>query len=376
MEEEIKRNLLKREENLSPYACKSTSVIRLREEDTDNRPPFFRDVDRIIYSLAYSRYIDKTQVFSYLNNDHISKRMIHVQFVSKIARTIARMLNLNEDLVEAASLGHDIGHAPLGHLGEKFLDEISKRELNQNFMHNIQSVRNFLVLDNDGRGKNVSLQVLDAIMCHNGEILENIYKPQPKTKEEFFLEYETSYYDAEKAKKYRPMTLEGCVVRISDIIAYLGRDIEDAIMIGILKRSDLPKDVVQILGDDNSKIITNIIDDIVKNSYGKPYIKMSDEVFKAMFKLKEFNYQNIYNKAYDEEKITYYRDGFNMLYKKYLNDLETDNEESSIIKIYTSTMDQKYLNSNNYKRIVIDYLAGMTDDYFLMEYKKLLEEVK
>ena len=154
---------------LSKYACKDTEAIRFKKEEEDvYRTPFFRDIDRIIYSLSYVRYADKTQVFSFNENDHITKRMIHVQLVSKIARTIGRNLGLNEDLIEAASLGHDLGHVPFGHVGERILNMISIEAGEGYFNHNIQSVHTLMHLEQNGMGRNITLQVLDAIMCHNG----------------------------------------------------------------------------------------------------------------------------------------------------------------------------------------------------------------
>ena len=365
---EIKENLLKREESLSNFATKSSDAIRLREEETDIRPAFFRDIDRIIHSNSYTRYIDKTQVFSYLNNDHISKRSVHVQLVSKIARTIGRCLNLNEDLIEAIALGHDIGHTPLGHLGESMLNEICKRELNEYFMHNVQSVRTYLTIDNNGEGKNLSIQVLDGILCHNGEILNNIYTPNyDKSKEDFIKEYEMCYKDISMNKNIRPMTLEGCVVRISDIIAYIGRDIEDAIKIGLLEEGAIPKEIVEVLGTNNKEIVNNIILDIVNNSYDKPYIKISDEVYDAINKLKDFNYKNIYNKANSPEQVEHYRKSFNKLFSKYLLDLEYNKKDSKIYTMFLDNMSCEYLTNTNNKKIVIDFIAGMTDDYFREE---------
>ena len=370
MIKEIKEKLLLNEEILSEFACKSIEAIRLKEEVEDIRPSFFHDIDKIIYSLSYSRYIDKTQVFSYEENDHISKRMIHVQFVSKIARTIGRMLNLNEDLIEAAALGHDLGHTPLGHVGEEILNEISLRELSENFMHNIQSVRVMMFLDKDGQGSNVSVQVMDAIMCHNGEVLEKVYKPKKKTKEEFLAEYYASYKDANVSKSQRPMTLEGCVVRIADIIGYIGRDIEDAIRVGLIERDELPKNIVDVLGDTNSKIVNTIVLDIVKNSYGKNYISLSDKVFKAVNDLKDFNYKNIYYKANSKADLENYKKQINFLYNKYLNDLNQSNKHSFIYKNFIKTMSDDYNKNNSNQRKVLDFIAGMTDDYLLLQYEK------
>ena len=371
--DDIRKSLLDKENNLSKYATKSKDAIRITYEEDDIRPSFFRDVDRIIHSNSYTRYIDKTQVFSFLNNDHISKRSVHVQLVSKIARTIGRCLNLNEDLIEAIALGHDIGHTPIGHVGESLLDEISQRELGEYFMHNVQSVRTYLTLDDNGWGKNLSIQVLDGILCHNGEMLNNIYEPDfNKTTESFLEEYNLYYKDLSVGKNIRPMTLEGCIVRISDIIAYIGRDIEDAIQIGVLKRSDIPEDITKVLGNNNKDIINNIILDVVSNSFDKPYIKMSDNVFNAIFKLKDFNYKNIYNKANSKETIDNYRKAFEGLFSKYLHDLEYNNRKSEIYTLFVDNMSEEYLKENSNKRIVIDFLAGMTDDYFIEAYKKLL----
>ena len=189
MDKKIYENMRKHNKYLSEYACTDDKVIRFEEESEDFRPGFFRDIDRIIYSLSYVRYMDKTQVFTETKNDHIQKRMIHVQYVSKIARTIGRALNLNEDLIEAAALGHDLGHTPFGHVGERVLNEISKEVGEGYFMHNINSVRNLMFVENYGKGQNISLQVLDGIMCHNGELVSNEYYIKPKTKEDFLKEY-------------------------------------------------------------------------------------------------------------------------------------------------------------------------------------------
>ena len=363
----IKNNLLKKEENLSKYACKSSDAIRLYPKKEDIRPPFFRDTDTIIYSNSYARYMDKTQVYSFYEQDHISRRMLHVQLVSKIARTIGKCLNLNEELIEAMGLGHDIGHTPLGHTGEKYLNEISMKELGIPFMHNIQSVRNFMYLEREGKGCNLTIQVLDGIMCHNGEVLERIYEPVKKTKEDFLKDFEESSKSAVYASKIKPMTLEGCVVRISDVIAYIGRDIEDAIMLGKLKRSEIPEDIKKILGDNNSQIINSIVLDIIKNSYGKNAIILSEDVFNAVNDLIIFNYKYIYANANTQEDLEYYKEGINKLYNFYLNDLNKNKENSKIYELFLSDMNKDYINSNDNKKIVIDFIAGMTDDFFLNE---------
>lgn len=367
--EKAKSNFLEKEKHLSKYACLSSDAIRLKVEEEDIRPPYFHDIDRIIHSLSYTRYMDKTQVFTRNENDHISKRITHVQLVSKIARTIGRALGLNEDLIEAIALGHDIGHTPLGHTGEAILNEISREELGEYFAHNIQSVRHLAIVENEGEGFNLCIQVLDGIMCHNGEILDSIYTPVAKDREEFIREYEEAYIDLDKANKNHPMTLEGCVVRISDVIGYIGRDIEDAIMIGKIKREDIPEDISSVLGTTNKSIVNTIILDIIENSMDKPYIQMSDDVFHALFALKKFNYEHIYQFSMTPEDREEYRIGMRKIFHRYLKDLEDQNHES-IIYHFLKDQSNTYLKNTNDKRKVIDFIAGMTDELFIREIKK------
>lgn len=368
---EFKKNILKHEKLLCSLATFDKDAIRLKEYDKekDIRSNFFRDIDRILFSLPYTRYADKTQVFSLNNNDNISKRFIHVQMVSKIARTIGRSLNLNEDLIEAIALGHDIGHVPFGHAGEKILNTLSQKYLNEYFLHNIQSVRTFLSLEKNGDGNNLTIQVLDGIMCHNGEKLYQKYEPRKKTKEEFLEEYYSCYKDKEIANNVVPMTLEGCVVRISDVIGYIGKDIEDAITLGIIDRDDIPKDIVEVLGNNNRDIIDNINLDIIDNSYNKNYIMMSDKVYTCLQKLLEFNYKNIYYKSNTDEQLKKYYDMFELLLLKYVDDINNNNYNSNIYKVFLNDMNDEYKKTNPY-RIAIDFIAGMTDDYFINEYEK------
>ncbi len=352
------------------YACDNKDAIRFTSNMEDIRPPFFRDSDRIIYSKSFNRYIDKTQVFSFVDNDHITRRITHVIMVSKIARTIGRALNLNEDLIEAISLGHDSGHPPIGHVGESILNDITKREIGESFIHNIQSVRNYILLEKNGKGLNLTVQVLDGIMCHNGEKLRQVYEYKNKSKEEFLDEYNKALIDKDFSNEVNPMTLEGCVVRISDVIAYVGRDIEDAISLKLIKRSDIPSDIVDVLGDNNSDIVNNLILDVINNSMNKPYIKLSNHVFEELEKLQAFNYKNIYNKANSKERIDKYKDMFNTLFNIYLEDLNKNNKNSSIYSDFLNNMSNEYINNTKKERIVIDYIAGMTDDYFLNKYEK------
>lgn len=366
---DLKKVMLNNEKHFSEYACKDKDAIRIYGNLSDDiRPNYFRDIDRIIYSLSYTRYIDKTQVFSNKQNDHISKRIIHVQLVSKIARTIGRALSLNEDLIEAQALGHDIGHVPFGHLGEKILDDISMRYDNCHFMHNVQSVRNLMVLENNGKGMNLTVQTLDGILCHNGEFVQDNYAPKPKTKEEFLSDYEKCYVDPEHAKNLVPMTLEGCVVRISDIIGYLGRDIEDAVRLGVFDIKEIPESIQSILGNNNRDIISTITTDIINNSIGKNYIKMSPKIYNAVKDLKKFNYAHIYNLANTDEEIKRIYHMFNKLFEYLYKSVENEEKDKRIFTIYLDVMDKEYLESTNTARKVIDYISGMTDEYFTDEF--------
>lgn len=356
---------------LGKFATSYEEGIRFKEEENDCRPSFYRDIDRILYSLAYTRYLDKTQVFTHGSNDHLSRRMTHVQFVSKIARTIGRALNLNEDLIEAASLGHDLGHTPFGHLGESILNEISLKNNEGYFNHNIQSVRLLMEIENYGKGLNITIPVLDAIMCHNGEIALGKYEPRKKTKEEFLEEYKMSYQDKNVCKNMKPMTLEGCVVRISDLIAYLGKDIEDAIRMNIITKEDVPESITKVLGSTNREIVNTIIIDIIENSYEKNYIKLSDKIFKAIQDLKKFNYEHIYAYAASREEKEQVKIMFSKLFTQYLDDLKNENINSIIYQNYLSKMSTEYKNNNTKERIVIDYLAGMTDEYMIKQFSKI-----
>ena len=368
--EQAKKNFYSKEYLLASYATKSIEAIRLKDEVDDIRPAYFHDIDRIIHSLSYTRYMDKTQVFTRSDNDHISKRITHVQLVSKIARTIGRALNLNEDLIEAIALGHDIGHTPLGHEGEALLNEISVRELGEVFAHNIQSVRHLMEVEKEGNGLNLSIQVLDGIMCHNGEMLSRVYKPQKKSLEEFLMEYNESYKDLIKSKKNRPMTIEGCVVRISDIIGYIGRDIEDAVMIGKIERESIPVNITSVLGNTNREIVNTIIMDIIENSMNKDYIEMSESVFKALIELKKFNYKNIYNFSLTTSEKEYYKVGMNKIFNSYLEAILNNDKDNIIFTTFLNNQSDNYNEKTGAKRKVIDFIAGMTDEMFLREIEK------
>lgn len=377
---EIVLNNVRRERGtLSKHACANIKGVRkypLREKvhDRENiRPIFFHDTDKIIHSLAYARYIDKTQVFSLFENDHITHRVLHVQFVSKIGRVIGRALKLNEDLIEAISAGHDLGHVPYGHDGENFLNEICKKYNIGFFTHGAQSVRFLEELEGRGKGLNLSLQVLDGILSHNGEMLYAKYEPErSKNWEKFDEEYRRCFTDENYYKKIFPMTLEGCVVRISDVIAYIGRDIEDAIELKIIKRKDIPKKIIRILGSHNSEMIDNLVMDLIEKSYDKPYLMFSKSIYNALKDLKNFNYERIYFDPRIKTQIYKIENMFQLLYKKYYDDVVNENRESTIYKNFLKYMNNRYLTNTSIERKVIDFIAGMTDGYFNKQFKKYL----
>lgn len=366
----INQNSIDREEIiLANYACKSIDAIRKTEEQNDTiRSSFFRDIDKIIHSKAYTRYIDKTQVFALFDNDHITHRVLHVQLVSKIGRTIGRALKLNEDLIEAIALGHDLGHSPYGHDGERILNKLCIKHNIGSFQHNGQSIKCVTELAQNGKGLNLSLQVLDGILTHNGEMCSKEYTPDYKKGwKQFELEYSNTMNNSKNANMIKPMTLEGCVVRVSDIIAYIGKDIEDAIILNLITRENIPKTP---LGATNKDIVNLLVNDIITNSYDKNHLSFSDPIYNALFELKKFNYEKIYSSS----KIKLQHDKivniFHCLFEKYLDDLTQKNKDSKIFSTFLVNMPEIYIENTNPKRKVIDFLAGMTDNYLINQFKE------
>lgn len=363
---------------ISDYAFDDTSTIRRdmkKDAPSPLRSPFIRDIDKILNCPFYNRYADKTQVFSFYKNDDISRRGLHVQLVSRIARTLGKALGLNTELIEAIALGHDIGHTPFGHAGESFLDEIYFEHTGRHFSHNIHSVR---VLDKI-YPYNISLQTLSGIASHDGEFELSEYRPEPLTSfNEFDKQIENCYLDKSNIKKLIPNTLEGCVVRISDIIAYLGKDRQDAERANIINGNDFSDGKI---GKINAEIINNLMVNIVENSYGKPYIKMDTEHFASLQKAKADNYSLIYQTKEVESVLKEtVKPMMREIYEKLLMDLKSKNENSII---YTHHI--AYVNSAHYERktpyeneepnqIVVDFIASMTDDYFVDLYACLFPE--
>ena len=351
------------------FSCHDSMAIRRLGGDKPApvwRPKFAKDIDRILYSPYYNRYTDKTQVFSLTKNDDITRRSLHVQLVSRIARTIGRALNLNLDLIEAIALGHDIGHTPFAHCGEVYLNELYNKHTGRFFNHNIHSAR---VL-NGIFPLNLTLQTLSGIAGHNGEIELAEYHPVPMHSfEEFEAELEKAYTIKGYANKIQPNTLEGNVVRISDIIAYLGKDRQDAASIQMVDDRMFSDSAI---GSINSEIINNLVVNIIENSYGHPYIKLDEEHFKAVQTYKKENYAMIY--ANEPGRVILNRVVKPMMeeiYEQLLDDLIQDKQSSPILLHHID-----YVNQTRYPReirygkgepnqIVVDYIASMTDDYLI-----------
>lgn len=362
------------ETRLSPWACKSRDALRKKEETAitqGHRQGFSLDTDRILHSHAYSRYIDKTQVFYLIRNDHITHRVLHVQLVSKIARTCGRLLCLNEDLIEAIALAHDIGHSPFGHDGERFLSELSLEHGLGHFFHNIQGVRFLEQIERKGKGWNLSLQVLDGILCHDGEVHSRALRPvQGKT----FARMEKEILEkvADPAKDLAPTTLEGCVVRMADTISYVGRDIEDAIRLGLIQRKDIPDECRRILGETNGTMVYILVEDLVFNSLEKDHVCFSEDVAEALGKLKEFNHKRIYMNEKVKKQTPKIKIMFRLLFEKYLQDLDAGDETSDIYAEFLQGMAAQYTSQTSSAEVVRDFIAGMTDEYFLFQCRKHL----
>ena len=370
------RSFFAEDQSLSKNAAKDAAAERYHPESLDNeiRPAFFHDTDRIIHSNAYTRYIDKTQVFYLCENDHLTHRVLHVQLVAKIARTIGRVLRYNEDLIEAIALGHDVGHAPFGHTGERFVSAFLKEKKEGCFCHNAQSFRQLHEIEKTENKSHINLcvQTLDGILCHNGEWVVEEYKNKPsKTKEDLFDEYQRCLVNEHEPKTLRAMTMEGCVVRVSDVIAYIGRDIEDAISVNLIKREDIPADVSEVLGNSNKLIVNSLVLDIINNSFGKSSVLFSKDVFKAVCNLREWNYANIYNNPVKMSEDSRINTMFNYVLNAIADEKLSGNLKTQYEKWKTEQSDE-YFNKNSPARIAADYLSGMTDDFLMNSYKELI----
>ncbi len=314
----------KEQKTLSQYAAlsKNTGGRARGEELCDIRTEFQRDRDRIIHSKAFRRLKHKTQVFLSAEGDHYRTRLTHVLEVSQIARTIARALALNEDLTEAISLGHDLGHTPFGHAGERTLDYLCP----EGFRHNEQSLRVVNVLERKG-GLNLTAEVRDGILCHTGD--------------------------------KEPQTLEGKIVRLADRIAYINHDIDDAIRAGVIRGEDIPKEFSDVLGNSHSARINSLIKSMIRASENQSDIKMEPEVYAAMMGLRSYMFENVYRNDYAREEE---KKAFNVI--KSLFELFLEKPELIPEKIRMGSC------SEDNMIVVRDYVAGMTDRYAISLYER------
>ncbi len=367
----------KQEESLSPFAIQSReSRGRLRPaEKCKVRTEFERDTGKILYSMEFRRLRHKTQVFFNPQNDHICTRMEHVLYVNYISNTIGRSLNLNPDLINAISLGHDIGHSPFGHSGERMLDLcIKKISPDLYFQHELHSLRvaDMLAVKRDQPGQhgfNLTFEVRDGIACHCGETYDEILLKPDRAKA-------TDSLYAKGAGKKMPATLEGCVVRIADKIAYVGRDIEDAVRAGIMEFEDLPKDIKSELGNTNGEIINTLVMDIILNSINKDRIMLSEEKGMAMKNLLLDNVDRIYKsekiKAYEKMAQNTVEGLFNALLPAIEDSEKLKSSEIKVFKnLYNFVSERDYGDNERNAQKVVDFIAGMTDSYA----QKCFEEI-
>ena len=314
-------------EYLSPYAMLSMdSKGRLKEEEQcDIRPVFQRDRDRIIHSKSFRRLKDKTQVFLTPEGDHYRTRLTHTLEVSQTARTIAKALQLNEDLAEAIALGHDLGHTPFGHAGERALN----RSCPYGFKHNEQSVRTVDILEKEGQGINLTYEVRDGILNHQTSSM--------------------------------PHTLEGKIVRLADKIAYIHHDMDDAIRAGILQESDVPKEICAVIGDSCGKRLDLFIHNIVTNSKGRDDICMSEEVAQAMQDMRRFMFVNVYKNPLAKSEESKAEGLIVTLYEYYMD--HTEKLPAFLLRLYDG--------GEPLEKIVCDYIGAMTDRFAIAQYQEI-----
>jgi dGTPase len=371
---EIRKALDERAKTLSEHASLGSDARRIHNEEPDEfRTPYAVDRDRILYSGAYRRYHGKTQVFSFTNliDEEMTNRNLHTTYVSQISRTIGKVLGLNLELIEAIALGHDLGHCPFGHDGERALSKISAANGIGRFHHNIESLHIVDNISHKGDGLNLTFQVRDGIISHDGEVHNTILIPQlDKTEADIkaYIEGKTNNVPV----RWMPATMEGCVVRFADTIAYIGQDIEDAIRCNILTRDQLPKDVTAYLGNKNSRIINTLVESVVINSFEQDYISFDEETSGYLLKLKQFNYKYIYTDPNVKQANEMIERTMNILFDKYLEDLNKGNIESKIYQHFLNHKSDSYISRFNDTEKVRDFIATMTDRYFNQEIKDYL----
>lgn len=361
------------------FSFDESKVLRRKAEREENawRGAIVSDIEKIIHCPYFSRYADKTQVYSLYKNDDMTRRSLHVQFVSRIARNIGKALHLNLELIEAIALGHDIGHPAFAHTGESLLDKLYYKHTGRHFLHNIHSVR---VLDKI-HPYNLGLETLYGIASHNGELELSEYHPVPvKDFDELDEIMEQCCLDKKYADKIMPSTMEGAVVRISDIIAYLGKDRQDAILAKAVQEKDFDP---SLLGETNAEFINNLTVNVIENSYGKPYIKLDDEHFAALKKAKKENYEKIYNKSGEHTGLgAVIQPMMEEVYEQLLEDMKKGVKSSPIFTHHIAHINalvptssrQKPYETDEPNQLVVDYIASMTDDYFIELHGRLFKK--
>ncbi|MBI4775348.1 MAG: HD domain-containing protein [Deltaproteobacteria bacterium] len=364
----VRKKLEEREDLwLSPHAARSRFALRRNPDPKalhGHRLQFAIDVDRVLHSLSYARYIDKTQVFYLIRNDHITHRVLHVQLLSKIARTVGRLLRLNEDLIEAIALGHDIGHPPFGHDGEEILDALCREHGMPSYQHSIQSVRFLEQIESGGKGLNLSLQVLDGIFCHDGERLLSSIKPVHRSR---FEELDRDLARKQEDRNLEPLpgTLEGAVVRIADVISYVGRDLEDAMRLNLVRPEQIPPNVVKTLGRSNGTIVYRLVEDVAESSLDRDTLCLSEGMVHALGELLNFNREHIYSNPLIKTERPKIARLYAELFTGFLEDLRLERTDSEIFLDYLDQMQRDYVDTHSHEEVVRDFIAGMTDRYFL-----------
>lgn len=372
------------EKHYPPYAKRSTECLGRKQylEEDPFRTPFERDCHRVLHSLPFRRLKHKTQVFFAPKDDHICTRLEHSLHVASISSTICKRLRLNHVLAEAIALAHDLGHPPFGHLGEnamnKVHEEFNSRYKNKNlpkFMHEAQSLRVIDIFRNSlHEPLNLTLEVRDGVVCHWGESNEKVLKPN--------YDKDIRLVELNAARRDKPATLEGCVVRMADTISYLGRDFEDAGRAKLVSYEDIPPDVKDVLGDNNSRIIGRLVNDLVDNSGNKDYLQFSDRVYDALVKMKKsFNQKQIYSSGALKGQEGRIYGILNELFKHFLKlpirkallDSKPNNQN------YYTNVFKEFLNDMHYPvttskgQIVSDFIAGMTDNFAMACFQDLFE---
>jgi len=364
---DLSRRLLEEDDSrLSPFATPNSRAGRRRElKDRDFRGEFARDRDRILYSGGFRRYVGKTQVVYFASqfDEHITNRAIHTIQVSQISRTIGRLLRLNLDLIEAVALGHDLGHPPFGHDGEAFLDELCQEHGIGHFLHNVHGLYYVDRIANGNRGLNLTFQVRDGLLFHDGESGRDLLVPSRGRQEKDIADYLALCAAGERPDR-APATLEGCVVRMCDRVAYVGQDIEDAVRMGILDQESIPRELQETLGDSNSRIINTLVLDIAEASLERDTVCLSQPLSEAFQKLREFNYRKIYSHPEIRKERKRIKRAFRMLFEHFLGEVERNRSASIIYKHFLNNRSEEYLDTTSHPEKVRDYLATMTDRYF------------